>query len=90
MTTDRPMNEYESALFGGLMMVIRAIAHGKLATLPVDLREAAKQDADQGFKNAAAILEMLAQIAEADTYYTIPKPPLTVIRGGKTDPEKSN
>ena len=84
------MNEYEAALFSGLMIVIRAMAHGKVATLAADLREAAEQDANQGFKNAAATLEMLAQIAEADRYYTIPRPPLTVIKGGKTDPENSN
>jgi hypothetical protein len=80
------MNEYEAALFGGLMIAIRAIAHGKVATLAADLRESAKQDVDQGFKNAAATLEILAQIAEADTYYTIPRPPLTVIKGRKNRP----
>jgi hypothetical protein len=90
---DRPMNEYEAALFGGLMIVIRAIAHGKIGTLAADLREAGKEDTEQGFKNAGATLEILAQIAEADTYYTIPRPhrpPFTVIQGGKDDPENSN
>ena len=90
---DRPMNEYEAALFGGLMITVRAIAHRKIGTLAADLREMAKDDAEQGYKNAAATLEMLAQIAETDTYY-FPKPPFrppfTVIKGGKGDPEKSN
>jgi hypothetical protein len=87
MTPDRPMNEYEGALFGGLMILTRAVAHRKLDSLAADLRHAAKTDADQGYKNAAATLDMLAQIAEADTYY-VPKSPFTVIKGGKTDPEK--
>ena len=62
MTTDRPMNEYETALFGGLMILIRAVAHRKLDSLASDLRDAAKSDADH--KSAAAALEMLAKFAE--------------------------
>jgi len=89
MPTDRPMNEYEAALFGGFMILIRAVAHRKLDTLAADLRDAAKTDADQGHNDAAAALEMLAQAAETDGY-CVPKSPFLVIKGGKTDPENSN
>jgi hypothetical protein len=89
MTTDRPMNEYETALFGGLMILIRAVAHRNLDSLAADLRHTAKNDADQGHENAAAALEMLAQFAETDAY-CVPKSPFMVIKGGKTDPENSN
>jgi len=89
---DRPMNEYESAVFAGLMIVIRAIAHGKVETLAADFRESAKSDYNQGRKNAGATLEMLARIAEEDRYYVPSKPPypFQVIKGGKDDPENSN
>jgi hypothetical protein len=89
MTTDRPINEYETALFGGLMILIRAVAHRNLDSLAADLRHTAKNDADQGHENAAAALEMLAQFAETDAY-CVPKSPFMVIKGGKTDPENSN
>ena len=89
MTTDRPMNEYEAALFHGFMILIRAVAHRKLDNLAADLRHAAKNDADQRHKDAAAALEMLAHAAETDAY-CIPKSPFMVIKGGKTDPENSN
>ena len=55
----------------------------------MDLRHAQKNDADQGHKDAAAALEMLAQAAETDAYF-LPKSPFMVIKGGKTDPENSN
>ena len=89
MTTDKPMNEYEAALFGGFVILIRAVADRKLDSLAADLRHAAKSDADQGHKDAAAALEMLAQVAETDAY-CVPQSPFMVIKGGKTDPENSN
>jgi hypothetical protein len=89
MTTDRPKNEYEAALFGGLMILVRTVAHRKLGSLAADLRHAAKNDADQGYNNAAAALEMLAEVAETDGY-CVPKSPFIVIKGGKTDPQNSN
>ena len=33
---------------------------------------------------------MLAEVAEYDTAYNIPRPPFEVIPGGKTEPENSN
>ena len=89
---DRPMNEYEGALFDALMTLTRAIVTGQTtrAALAALYRELAKSADDLGRGNWSATLELLASIAESDTFYTIPRPPLTVIEGGKTEPENSN
>jgi hypothetical protein len=90
MAMDRPMNEYEAALFAALMVLVQAMAKGETdkTALVKHLRSAAKTYTNLGHKSGAAVLEMLASVTEDDTAY-IPKPPFTVIEGGKKN-EDSN
>jgi hypothetical protein len=83
---DRPMNEYESALFSALMVLTRSVADGSTnrAILAVRFRECAQIDTEASQKSAAATLEMFARTVEEDQYH-IPRPPFFVIDGGKND-----
>lgn len=86
MTLDRPMNEYEGALFSALMVLTTSIARGETdrPTLAANFREAAKDSAGDDRKNASAVLEILGNLAEADRFFR-PKSPFSVIDGGKVD-----
>ena len=88
MSTDRPMNEYEGALFSAMIVLTQTVAHllPDRAQLAEMLREDARMDREASHLNGAATLELLARIAEADRYYTArPRPPFTptIIDGGK-------
>ncbi len=85
-TLDRPMNEYEGALFGVLMILARAVAKGETSkdALAAQFREHAELETRLDSKNGAAIFEMLARNVEVDRYYTV-KPPFGIIDGGKKD-----
>jgi hypothetical protein len=88
---DRPMNEYEGALFDALLALTRAVASGKTSRsdLAAIYRGSAQDEEGLGHSNGAAVLRMLADITEADTYY-VPKPSFRVMPGGKTGPKSSN
>ena len=84
MSIARPMNEYESALFSAVMILIRATVDLGIdrPTLAARFREAAQRSSDDHRESGAAVLQMLANLAEGGTYY-VPTPPFTVIEGGK-------
>lgn len=88
MTIGRPMNEYEGALFSALMIVTRAIRDlgNSRAALAAEFRESASHSKLDGRESNAAVLEMLAKLAEGDAYY-VPASPFRVIDGGKSDDE---
>lgn len=87
--TDRPMTEYEGALFDALIVLTRAIAKGETTRegLAAKFREGAAMEAELNRKNGAATLEILARIAEADRFYSVQpvRAPFEVIDGGKSD-----
>ena len=86
MSDDRPMNEYEGALFDALMVLTRAITSGEIdrSSLAASFRETAKMQSDLGRKNGSAVMEFLARQAEGDRSYTV-RPPFFVIDGGKDE-----
>jgi hypothetical protein len=74
------MNENEGMLMAALMVIVRHVPdRGALAK---DLREMADGAKLDSRKSEAANLEMLARIAEGDTFY---RPSFPVIDGGKKD-----
>ena len=81
---DRPMNEYESGLMAALVVLVQAIAKIDKPGLVEHLGSAAKTHADLDNKSGAAILQMLALMAEADPAYITP-PPFAVVQGGNSD-----
>jgi hypothetical protein len=86
MSIDRPMNEYEGALFSALWVLTRAIRDlgaGREA-LASAFRDSALRNAELGHESAAAILEQLGKVAEGDTHW-IPAPLFQIIDGGKSD-----
>ena len=84
--TDRPMNEYEGALFDAIAVLSKAVADGVFdrAAIASRYREVAQWEKDAGRKNGEATLELLARLTEEDRMYTA-RPPFTVIDGGKSD-----
>jgi hypothetical protein len=86
---DRPMNEYESALMAALIVLVQAIAKIDKPALVQHLRSAATAYTDRDHKHGAAILEMLALMAESDQAL-VSQSPFEIIQGGKTDLENSN
>ncbi|MGH6988909.1 MAG: hypothetical protein ACREFD_03600 [Stellaceae bacterium] len=86
MNADRPMNEYEGALFSAVMILIGALVDLGInrPALAAKFREAGNLAAMDGRKGDAAVHEMLANIAERDAFY-VPSPPFTLIKGGKDD-----
>jgi hypothetical protein len=86
MSIERPMNEYEDALFSALWVLTQAIRDlgADREALATAFRESALRDAELGRASGAAILEQLCQVAEGDTNW-IPAPPFQVIDGGKSE-----
>jgi hypothetical protein len=84
MTIHQPMSEYEGAIFSALMIVMRTLRHLNADTLALaaEIRKEAALDAAHGLESAAATLEVLAKMAEDDTYQ-IARPTLSLIQGGK-------
>jgi hypothetical protein len=86
MSIDRPMNEYEGALFSALWVLtqaVRDLGAGREA-LATAFRKSALGEAKFGREDGAAILEQLGKVAEGDTCW-IPAPPFQIIDGGKSD-----
>ncbi len=84
MGIERPMNEYELALFSAVMTLTKAVvALGANRTaLAASFRESTSLAKDRKREDEAAVLNFLADLAEHDVFYT-PRPPFTVIDGGK-------
>ncbi len=84
MSIERPMNEYELALFSAVMTLTKAVVAlgANRAELAASFREFASQAKDQKQEDGAAVSGFLADLAERDVFY-IPKPPFTVLAGGK-------
>lgn len=92
MTDDRLMNEYEGALFSALMALTKAVVLGKTgrSELAAIYGEAAIPERTEGRHNGAAVLEILARLAEEDRYYSPTMQPFQVIPGGKSDDDTSD
>jgi chemotaxis receptor (MCP) glutamine deamidase CheD len=86
MGIERPMNEYEGALFSAMMTLVKTVVElgADRAALAAKFRESAEVANRGGRESDAAVSEMLANLAERDVYY-VPSLPFSVIKGGKGD-----
>ena len=84
MSIERPMNEYEGALFSAVMTLIKTVVSLGVdrPTLAAEFRDSARLAAENGRETGAAVSETLAKIAERDVFY-VPGSPFTVIKGDK-------
>ena len=86
MSIGRTMNEYEGALFGALLVLVKSVPdRGALAK---GLREIASDSKADGQENGGAMLNMLARSAESDEGCRPGHPPLRLVP--TEDPANSN
>ena len=74
MSIERPMNEYEGALFSAVATLLKAVISlgvDRLA-LAVEFRESARRATDDGRESEATVSEIFAKLAERDAFY-VPK-----------------
>jgi hypothetical protein len=77
MTTDRPMSEYESALFDAVVILGHAVIRlgANETEILTELREAQQDAARDNRRNRAATLDMLIKILCEPPVYYVPREP---------------
>ena len=88
MPIGRVMNEYESALFCAITILMGALARFGIdkRDLAAEFRSSADRCRDNDRESEASVLEILANFSESGEYFGN-MPPFMVIKGGRTTSE---